>query len=237
MHTESFQNPIHIYHLIDGARQATGLTVIIDVFRAFTLEACLLDMGAAEVRPVGSVEDALHLHEKMPGSLLVGERKGIKIEGFDFGNSPSSVTREAVAGRTILHTTSAGTQGVVNASGASEILGGSLVTARATADYIRKTQPKSVSLVAMGLAGGRETAEDELCAEYIRSLLLCEPLPDLEARIADLRNTDGKKFFDPERQQVFPEQDFWMCIERDRFDFVVRIEQDADGFISRKIPV
>ena len=237
MDRERYNGPVTIYHLIDGAKQASGLTVIIDVFRAFSLEACLLDMGAAAVRPVGSIEDALRLHEENPGSVLVGERKGIKIEGFDFGNSPSTVYKEAVEGKLILHTTSAGTQGVVNAAGASEILGGSLLTAKAIARYICKARPASVSLVAMGLAGNCTTEEDELCAEYIRALLLGEELPDLDARIERLRETDGKKFFEPELQQVFPEQDFWMCVDRDRFDFVVRIDRDETGFISRKIPV
>ena len=72
--------------LIEGAKQAEGLTVIIDVFRAFSLECYLYDMGVKEVRPIGSIEDAFALHEKLPGSILVGERKGKKCEGFDFGN-------------------------------------------------------------------------------------------------------------------------------------------------------
>ena len=37
---------IKIYHLIDGARQAEGLAVIIDVFRAFSMECWLYALGA-----------------------------------------------------------------------------------------------------------------------------------------------------------------------------------------------
>ena len=83
-----------ILHLLSGAKDARGLTVIIDVFRAFSLECYLYDLGAALVRPVGSIEEARTLHEKIPGSLLIGERSGIKVEGFDFGNSPSQVEAE-----------------------------------------------------------------------------------------------------------------------------------------------
>ena len=57
---------INILHLIEGAKQAEGLTVIIDVFRAISLECYLYDMGVKEIRPIGSVEDAFVLHEKMP---------------------------------------------------------------------------------------------------------------------------------------------------------------------------
>ena len=230
-----FENPIRILHLLDGARQATGTAVIIDVFRAFSLEACLLHWGAACVRPVDSVEQTLRLHEAFPGSVLIGERGGKKIEGFDFGNSPSTVPPEAVAGKVVLHTTSAGTQGVIAASGASELLGGSLLTARATVEYLKKTQPDSVSLVAMGLAGNRTTEEDELCARYLQALLQNEPFPDLAPGIERLKETDGKKFFDPTRQHIFPEQDFWMCVEADRFPFAVRFTKDEWGYLAQKV--
>ena len=56
---KAYQGKINIYHLIEGAKQARGLTVIIDVFRAFSLECYLYDMGAKEIRPVGSVEDSI----------------------------------------------------------------------------------------------------------------------------------------------------------------------------------
>ncbi|MBR5173155.1 MAG: 2-phosphosulfolactate phosphatase, partial [Phascolarctobacterium sp.] len=145
-----YNGKVNILRLIDGAKQAEGLTVIIDVFRAFSLENYLYDMVAELIRPIGSVEEAFKLKETTPNSLLFGERNGIKVEGFDFGNSPSSVNAEIVKCKTILHTTSAGTQGVVNATNATQILAGGLVNARAIAEYIIETQPEVVSLVSMG---------------------------------------------------------------------------------------
>ena len=58
---------IGIYHLIEGAKQAEGLAVVIDVFRAFSLECWLYAMGAAEIRPVGGIGEALAWREKDPG--------------------------------------------------------------------------------------------------------------------------------------------------------------------------
>ena len=98
---------INIMHYIEGAKQAEGLTVIIDVFRAFSLECYLYDMGVKEIRPVGTIEEAFRLKETLDNSLLIGERRGKMCEGFDYGNSPSSVSREKVEGKTIIHTTSA----------------------------------------------------------------------------------------------------------------------------------
>ena len=228
---------IRILHLTEGARQAEGLAVIIDVFRAFSLECCLADMGAREIRPVGAVEEALAWRERDPECVLIGERHGRKLEGFDFGNSPSTVSPEAIRGRRIIHTTSAGTQGVTGAAGAEEILTGSFLNAGAIAEYIRKRAPEKVSLVCMGREGLEEAEEDELCAVYLRSLLEGRPMGDIDERLKGLRQGGGRHFFDPENQEVFPEKDFWMCIRRDRFDFVLSVQKDELGLISRKIKV
>ena len=178
-----YRGEIVLHRLIGGARAAEGLAVIIDVFRAFSLECVLYGLGAREVRPVGTVEEARAWRDRDPDCLLAGERKGVMCEGFDFGNSPSALRAEAVAGRRVIHTTSAGTQGLVNAVRADAILTGSLLNARAIAEYIRRTDPPKVSLVCMGRYGATPAEEDELCALYLRSLLLEQPRPDLAARL------------------------------------------------------
>ena len=218
----------NILHLLSGAKNARGLTVIIDVFRAFSLECYLYEMGASLVRPVGSIEEARALSEAISGSVLIGERKGIRIDGFDFGNSPSQVAaaKEKIEGRVVIHTTSAGTQGIVNASGATEILTGSLVNARAVAEYIKRyaeadsplarketsdtlfghmgSVETEVSLVAMGLGAEKRAEEDELCAEYIKAYVEGKEIPpSFEERRRNLRNFDGKRFFDPKLQEPF----------------------------------
>ena len=218
---------VNILHLVEGARQAKGLTVIIDVFRAFSVEAMLMHNHAEKIIPVGSVEEAFAYRCQHPDAILCGERGGIMCDGFDYGNSPSQVADVDFTGKTVVHTTSAGVQGIVNATGADEILGGSLMTAKAIATYIRQKRPETVSLVAMGLAGVRQTEEDELCALYIKSLLEGTPLPDLEQQVFDLRYTEGAKFFDPQKQSVFPEQDFHLCTMYDRFDFVLRLRKTS----------
>lgn len=232
---KKFHGKVNILHLIDGAKQAEGLTVIIDVFRAFSLENYLYDMGVELIRPVGTIEDAFRLKETTPNSLLFGERNGIKVEGFDFGNSPSSVTPEIVKGKTILHTTSAGTQGVVNAKNATKILAGSLVNAKAIAEYIIETQPEVVSLVCMGWNAEVLAAEDELCAEYIKSILDGEELPNMDERVADLQFHGGEHFFNPKTQEVFPEPDFWLCIKYNRFPYILEITKDEIGYVTKRI--
>ena len=82
---------IRILELIEGAKAAKGLTVIIDVFRAMTVEAYVIRNGAADLIPMGSIEEAYAYRDAHPGTILMGERGGAKCPGFDFGNSPSAV--------------------------------------------------------------------------------------------------------------------------------------------------
>ena len=102
----------------------------------------------------------LHMIE---GAKQAKGLSGKKCDGFDYGNPPSSILKEDVAGKTIIHTASAGTQGIVNAVHASELITGSLVNAKAVAEYIIARQPQTVSLVCMGNGGVRLAPEVELC--------------------------------------------------------------------------
>ena len=220
---------IRILHMVEGAKQATGLTVIIDVFRAFTVEAYLMNLGASKIIPVGDMDVAYRYQKKNPDCILVGERHGKILPGFDYGNSPSQLMNIDFTGKTIVHTTSVGTQGIVNAKNASEILAGSLVNAKAIAQYIKDSKAKEVSLVCMGLEAKQKTEEDNLCAQYIKCLLENNKI-SIEEEIEKLKTTSGSKFFDKEQQDVFPEKDFYLSTEKDKFHFVLKLEKDSSGF-------
>lgn len=216
---------IKILQLIEGAKAARGLTVIIDVFRAFSLEAYMLSAGAECVYPIGEVEKAYKAKEKHPDWILAGERGGAILPKFDTGNAPSELYKLDLAGKTVVHTTSAGTQGVANATGASEILGASLVNARATAEYIKSVGAETVSLVCMGLEAKKPTEEDTLCARYIKAILEgTENEIDMNAEIENLKTTSGAKFFDEKQKNVFPRADFFMCTDVDKFNFAIRYD-------------
>lgn len=221
---------IKILELIEGAKQAEGLTVIIDVFRAFSLECYLFGRGAERIYPIGSMEEAFDFHKEHPDYILIGERGGKIVDGCDFGNSPSQTKSYDFRGKRVIHSTSAGTQGIVNASGADEIITASLVNAKAVAEYIRRRDPETVSIVAMGNSGVRTAPEDVLCAEYIRDLLTqTGHLSTIQERADALRYHGGEHFFAPDRQDIFPQEDFYMCTRCNVFDFVIRTGVDEEG--------
>ena len=213
--------------MVEGAREATGVAVIIDVFRAFTVEAYLMNNGADRVIPVGDMQIAYDYKKENRDVILVGERHGKILPGFDYGNSPSQLEHEFFDGKTIVHTTSAGTQGIANAINADVILTGSLVNAKAIVDYIKKNNYQDVSLVCMGLEAISQTEEDNLCAYYIKSLLEDNPI-EVADEIEKLKVTSGAKFFDKEQQDVFPEKDFYLSTEVNKFNFVLKLEKDKD---------
>ncbi|MGI5887753.1 MAG: 2-phosphosulfolactate phosphatase [Oscillospiraceae bacterium] len=227
---------IRILPLLRGARKASGTAVVIDVFRAFSLETYAFAAGADKIICTASVEDAFKLRDQNPGSIIAGERGGAKCPGFDCGNSPSQLAEIDLAGKTVIHTTSAGTQGIEAASGADEILTGALVNASATAEYIRASGTEDVSLIPMGLAGRKKTEEDMICADYLKALILGTDPGDIGRRIRKLKYTDGSKFFSPYNEEIFPREDFFMCTEVDRFGFAIRVGREDGLLVSRKVP-
>ncbi len=162
---------IEILEFVDGAKQAKGLTVIIDVFRAFSVECYAYYAGAARMIATGETGEALRLKKDYRNAVLAGERHEKKVQGFDLGNSPTEILKSDLTGKTMVHSTTAGTNGLVSAAGADILLAASLVNASATARYIRSINPGLLSLVAMGYRAKEPALEDLLCAEYIKSLL------------------------------------------------------------------
>ena len=226
---------IRILELLEGAEKARGITVIIDVFRAFSLEPVVLANGASQLIAVGAIETAAAEKERDPETILIGERHGKQIKGFDYGNSPSGVETVDFRGKRVIHTTSAGTQGLLAAKHADLLLTGALINAAATARYIKALEPEIVSLVCMGWECKKNTEEDQLCAEYIRSLLEGEARFPIDDRAYQLRYLEGKKFFDPKQADVFPEADFWACTTVNRYDFAVQAVPNEIGFVMRQV--
>lgn len=218
---------IDVYDHVEGARAARGTAVIIDVFRAFAVAPHLVDCGAVRVLPAGEVDDAIALGRRYPDVLLVGERHARRLPGFEAGNSPTEVRAARVAGRVAVHTTHAGTQGLVNATGADEVLTGSFVNISAVHRHIVARNPAQVSIVRMGQEARERCAEDDLYAECLRLMLEGGAPPTADGVRARLRDAPAAlKFFDPACDWA-PRTDFDYCTEVNRFDFVLRLRRAA----------
>ncbi len=123
---------LHVHYLptlTTPANLAGGLVVVIDVLRASTTICQALASGAKAVIPCLEVDEARQAAScYAPGeAVLGGERCGVRIEGFDLGNSPREYTPQTVGGRTVVFTTTNGTSALRQCSQASRVIIGAFV--------------------------------------------------------------------------------------------------------------
>jgi 2-phosphosulfolactate phosphatase len=222
---------IKILEFVSGSKKAQGVVVIIDVFRAFSVACYAFDAGAIRYIAVGEINSAFELRRRYSNAVLVGERDEKKIEGFDLGNSPTEILKADLEGATVIHTTTAGTNGLVNAENASVLVTGSFVNASAIVKYIQKLKPELVSLVAMGYRASVTADEDMICAQLIAERLRGNQ-PDFEQQVSALKTGSGSRFFNPLNIEFSPPTDFFLCTMIDRFNFVLKAERRFDGHIS-----
>lgn len=215
--------------LLDGAADARGIVIVIDVLRAFSCSALMFHYGIRDLALVKTVEEALAFREGDPDYLVAGEVKGIKVEGFDIGNSPADIVSKGESlfrGRRVAARSSAGTQGVLAAAThADEVILGSYMTAAATARYIRERARigaggTMVTIVAMGFEGVRPSVEDERCGDYLQHLLTGAPYDHLRAVRDCLHDPDIAASLRGEHHYR-PREDIVLALQRDLFDFVM----------------
>ncbi|MBD3388970.1 MAG: 2-phosphosulfolactate phosphatase [Candidatus Altiarchaeales archaeon] len=206
---------IRTSRFVDGASSAVGLAVVFDVFRASNTVLGCFGAGAVGVVPVGGLGEAYRLKEENPNYLLVGEREGLPPEGFDVGNSPYLISKMDLSGKTVVFSSSAGSQGIVAAVNAEEVLIGSFANAGPLVSHILERDPDVVSLVAMGLNGNEKAIEDEECANFIREKLLGNDADFEGIRNRILEGNGAKRL-----RQLGQEKDLEISLQMDIYDIV-----------------
>ena len=219
-------NKIQIIIASDGCETAKGICVVFDVLRASSVECHLHLVGAKKVFPQESVEETLKMKKDNKDVILLGEREGYKIDGFDFGNSPSEILNNAdiIKGKICYHNTSAGTQAFnkcLQNKNVKEVLVSSPNNLSATIKYLKKFLGKeNICLVAAGSLD--YCLEDFLVCEYVKSLLIGEkPKLSMEEIINKIKKTTGAKFF--KNVSCYPPIDFDICFKIDVLDKVLKL--------------
>lgn len=111
-----------------------SIVVIIDVLRATSAICAAFENGAEKIIPVATVEEARSYKKK--GFLVGAERNGLPVDGFDFGNSPFHYMGEHIKGKTIVLTTTNGTQAIEAAKDAYKIVIGSFLNIDALCNFL-----------------------------------------------------------------------------------------------------
>jgi 2-phosphosulfolactate phosphatase len=150
--------------LFEPADLQGGVAVVIDVLRATSTIIHALAAGAECVVPCGEIDEARRVAVQSPAGtvLLGGERGGLKVSGFDLGNSPVEYDSGKVRGKRIVMSTTNGTRAMIRARGARRVLIAALINSTAAAQMLA-CESGPVHFVCAG-TDGHITLEDVLCA-------------------------------------------------------------------------
>ena len=148
----------------------TGKTVVVtDILRATTTITFALANGARAITPVLTPEDAFRLAADQPNILIGGERGGVKVDGFDLGNSPREYTEAVVSGRQIVLTTTNGTRTLQACRAADQVLVGSFFNLRAIVGQLAQVEEELV-LACSGREGGFCTEDTAFAGACVAAL-------------------------------------------------------------------
>lgn len=220
----------------EGASLAGATAVVIDVIRATSTIIEALANGARAIYPTVSTEEAIRLASSLgrDDTLLCGERKGLKVEGFDLGNSPLEYTPPRVRDKRLVMSTTNGTRAFAAAAGADRVLAASYLNLSAAARAVASAE--TLVLVCAGKED-RFSLDDAVCA----GLLLARarelgPPGEPELNDAARAALDLARSHRPDRDflagtaagrallQVGLGDDLPFCAQQDRHDVVPEME-------------
>jgi 2-phosphosulfolactate phosphatase len=221
---------------LDGVR---GAVVVIDVIRAFTTAAYAFGSGAAEIYLVGDVREALAFKAAHPGSIALGENRGLRPAGFDYPNSPAMVSRVDLTGRTLVQRTSAGTRGAVAATHADRLWAASLACASATARAVDEAGLGEPTYVITGRFEDSPEAsgdDDKMTAELIERARIGRPLDAAATSTALLATNEAARTLALGPDHCDP-ADIELAATVDTFDFAMEVERTSLGLrLTARIP-
>lgn len=200
--------------IIDGNNldsKSRNIAVLIDVFRASSSILIMLKKGASYIVPAATVEEAYSLSEKYKGAILAGERDGIKVPEFEFGNSPVEYNSHDLKDKIIIFVSTNGTR-ILQKIRAKKVYIASFLNSYAVSQKL-----KNESNIAI-IASNRKdlySIEDFKCAEYIVSLINGNEL-DYEKIKRDILKSESAERL----RELDAEKDMMFCLNNNIIGFV-----------------
>jgi len=223
---------------VDPGSMGDATVVVIDVVRATTTIIEALANGARAIYPTESAEEAVRLASSMgrEDTLLCGERKGVKVEGFDLGNSPREFDADTVAAKKIVMTTTNGTRALGSAVEGARLLPCAFTNLGAVADEVGGDD--HVVIVCAG-RDDRFSLDDALCAGHLIQRMMAETDEDHELNDAARAVRALASAREPTKRflaltaggasviEIGLGDDLEICADVDRHDIVVVMEDQA----------
>jgi 2-phosphosulfolactate phosphatase len=244
-HLDAILSPLELESMKRRSLDGT-ICVVFDILRATTSMVTALAQGAASIRPVSEIKEAVAWKREHPDVILAGERDGLRIRAdladgveFDLGNSPREFTRATVEGKTIVMTTTNGTRALQACRNAQRVLVASFLNLRATAHWIKEHQPDRLLLVCSG------TEDQPALEDVLAAGALCEKIwalyshgqisdaaemarrifPLMQSNLAEAMKScrNGRRLLGmPDLQD-----DVLYCVQRETVDIVACMDRDG----------
>jgi 2-phosphosulfolactate phosphatase len=227
---------------VEEAAKSECLIIVVDVLRASSTIITAIANGALSIIPTLKIQEAGSIAKSIPKSLLGGERKGVRIPGFDLGNSPLEYTSNVVYNRNIVFTTTNCTRVLEKCKQLpllNEVRIGAFLNVGALVKEAKRYLDEEEGHISIVQAGshGKASLDDLLCAEIIKTMIQSEgehrPTADMRRILSSisylvLSNTKHGKYL----SEIGFDNDVRYCSQIDTTDVVPRFEKEG-GTISR----
>ena len=145
--------------------------IVVDVLRATSSIIWACRNGANRVIPVSDAGEGASIAARLGDCIMAGERGGVKLPGFDLGNSPLEFVQKVVKDRNVIINTTNGTGAIKAAEGAAHVLIGAMINHTAVARMAAQLD-RDVIILCAGTEG--EFSADDICAAGAIATSLCK---------------------------------------------------------------
>ncbi len=224
---------------VQFANRQPSVAIIVDVLRSSTTLALLFQKGIACALVFSEVADLLSQKGRFPDCLLIGERGGLKVPGFDFNNSPTEVDEaENLSGKIVLFTSTTGAR-LLNLCHCPAVLVGCPANGSAVAATARGLADQwqcPIVLVAAGVWGrGEEWAlEDIASAWHLSDLIKPDQVMGPDRPDGDLVEIFHRSLHGQVLLQLGLSHDLHWCARKDVVSAVPAVSGRGDGFVEVK---
>lgn len=181
-----------IVNILDGRKEKQfeeSTKVLVDVFRSTSTMPIMLSRGVPRIIPTSSIKEARKLKAENREYIVVGERYGMKVPGFDMNNSPDDALYFDYMGRTAIFTSTNGTLVLRRISGTGKVYVSSFINFHATVEKLRSLE--RVDIVVSNRPDG-PADEDYIFAEFLKDELTGK-MPEFNSYADRIRKSKGSR--------------------------------------------
>lgn len=148
---------------IPDNRLTDATVIVVDVLRATSSIVWAIRNGAERIIPVTDPGTAVAMQLRLGNAerVLAGERGGVRIPGFDIGNSPMDFTEDVVKNKLVIMSTTNGTEAICAVKSAKNVLIGSMLNRTAVAKRAVEIG-RDILIICAGTEG--QLSADDMCA-------------------------------------------------------------------------